>query len=67
MESVYVNIAGTELLDMFQTDIVSVQELYDKLIEQKMEINYLIEKIEDANREDIDPSTEYGVSDRDFI
>lgn len=67
MESVYVNIAGTELLDMFQTDIVSVQELYDKLIEQKVEIGYLIEKIEMSNQEDFDPSTEYGVSDRDFI
>lgn len=67
MNEVYISVAGTELSDMFETDMVSVGELFDKLIEQKMEIDYLIEKIEDANIEDIDPSTEYGVSDRDFI
>lgn len=67
MDEVYVSVKGTELSDIFETNIVSVQELFDRLIDQQVEIHYLIEKIEDSNREDIDPATEYGVSDRDFI
>lgn len=68
MEEVFVSITGTELEDIFRNrDLVSVSDLFDKIIELKMDNNRLIEQLEQIEQVDIDPDFEYGISDRDFI
>ena len=68
MEEVFVSITGTELEDIFRNrDLVSVSDLFDKIIELKMDNNRLIERLDQIEQVDIDPDFEYGISDRDFI
>lgn len=68
MEEVFVSITGTELEDIFRNrDLVSVSDLFDKIIELKMDNNRLIEQLDQIEQVDVDPDFEYGISDRDFI
>lgn len=68
MEEVYVSIVGTELEDMFiGRDMVSIGDLFAKIIELRTDVHYLNEELKSCNTDEFDPSTDYGISDRDFI
>ena len=68
MDEVYVSIVGTELEDIFiGRDIVSIDDLFAKIVELRSDIHDLNETIESLNADGFDPSTEYGISDRDFM
>lgn len=69
MDEVYVDISGMNLIDDYDLDYASVRMIVDELLNAKETIIYLKERIRELEHtpEDIDPTTEYGVSDRDFI
>ena len=69
MDNVYVDISGMSLIDDYDLDYASVDMIVNELINAKETIIYLKERIRELENapEDIDPATEYGISDRDFI
>lgn len=69
MDELYVDISGMSLIDDYDLDYASVRMIVDELLNAKETIKYLKERISELENapEDIDPATEYGVSDRDFI
>ncbi len=73
MSEVFINVKNTDLEELFDTDLVSIDELVALIEEQQSEIDSLKEKLEDEEqiREDFykpkSPYDVYGVSERDFI
>lgn len=73
MKEVYIIVKGLEVEELFNKDLVSVDELCEKIIELKMENDRLEEKIEDLennlkdNYRPIDNYSLYGVSEKEFI
>lgn len=73
MKEVYIIVKGLEIEELFNKDLVSVDELCEKIIELKMENDRLEEKIEDLennlkdNYRPIDNYSLYGVSEKEFI
>lgn len=73
MSEVFINVKNTDLEELFDTDIVSIDELVALIEEQQSEIENLKEKLEDEveQREEFykpkSPYEIYGVSERDFI
>lgn len=47
MNDIYVDIRGTELEELFDTDLITVEALVEKIIDAKCEIAILNEKIEE--------------------
>ena len=73
MSEVFINVKDTDLEELFDTDLVSIDELVALIEEQQSEIENLKEKLEDEveQREEFykpkSPYEIYGVSERDFI
>lgn len=73
MEEVYVNVKNTMLEELFDKDLVSIEELFGKAEDLKCEVDELREKIEDNEQQIEDfykpksPYEIYGVSEKDFI
>ena len=73
MSEVFIDVKNTDLEELFDTDIVSIDELVALIEEQQSEIDSLKEKYksEIEQREDFyKPKTSYevyGVSEKDFI
>ena len=73
MKEVYIIVKWLEIEELFNKDLVSVDELCEKIIELKMENDRLEEKIEDLennlkdNYRPIDNYSLYGVSEKEFI
>lgn len=73
MKEVYIIVKGLEVEELFNKDLVSVDELCEKIIELKMENDRLEERIEDLennlkdNYRPIDNYSLYGVSEKEFI
>ena len=73
MSEVFINVKNTDLEELFDTDLVSIDELVSLIEEQQVEIDKLKEKIADEEqiREDFyRPKSPYevcGISERDFV
>lgn len=73
MSEVFINVKDTDLEELFDTDLVSIDELVALIEEQQSEIDNLKEKYKNEieQRENFyKPKTSYevyGVSEKDFI
>lgn len=47
MNEVYIDVRGLEISELFNTDLVSVEDLVEKLLEDKRELNRLNEKVDE--------------------
>ena len=69
MNDIYINIKGLEIEDLFDADLVSIEDMICKMADMQCDIKGLEERIEYLENydKDFDPALEYGVSDKDFI